>query len=89
MNGWLLMSLSSMGLLRIVGRTVVYSVLQDGFSERDIYKHEWSGLKNAEIVSHACQELEMDSWIRRRPHEGGRGRPASPCYDINPALKIK
>ena len=64
-------------------------VLQDGFSERDIYKHEWSGLKNAEIVSHACQELEMDSWIRRRPHEGGRGRPPSHCYDINPALKIK
>ncbi len=60
--------------------------LRDGFSERDIYKHEWSGLKDAEIVGRACQELEMDYWIRRRPHEGGRGRPASPCYDINPAL---
>lgn len=63
--------------------------LQDGFSERDVYKHEWSGLKDADIVSRACQELEMDHWIRRRPTEGGRGRPSSPCYDINPAINQK
>jgi hypothetical protein len=61
--------------------------LTDGFSERDIYKAGWGQLTDREAVAHACRELELDHWIRRLPTEGGPGRPASPCYEINPKLK--
>ena len=63
--------------------------LQDGFSERDVYKAEWANLKDTEVVQAACRELEIDGWIRRIPFEKGNGRPPSPSYNINPALKVK
>ncbi len=63
--------------------------LVDGFSERDIYKSDWANLKDVEIVQASCAELEMCGWIRRIPVERGVGRPQSPSYNINPALKAK
>lgn len=63
--------------------------LHDGFSERDVYKAEWSHLKDAQIVHAACAELEMEGWIRRIRTEKGAGRPQSPSYSINPELKPK
>jgi len=63
--------------------------LIDGFSERDIYKAEWSHLGDSQVVQGACRELELDGWIRQIRPERGAGRPASPCYRINPALKAK
>ena len=63
--------------------------LVDGFSERDVYKAEWSQLGDPQVVQGACRELELDGWIRRIHAERGAGRPASPCYNINPALKPK
>ncbi len=63
--------------------------LADGFSERDVYKSGWSHLKDAQTVHAACAELELDGWIRRIQAERGAGRPQSPSYNINPALKPK
>lgn len=62
--------------------------LEDGFSERDIYRKEWSVLRNPDEVKEACAELEAAGWIRRMPAQGKHiGRPAAPRYEINPALK--
>jgi len=62
--------------------------LTDGFSDRDTYRKEWSGLRDLEEVKAACTELEMAGWIRRMTGEPKRhGRPASPKYEINPVLK--
>ncbi len=63
--------------------------LVDGFSERDVYKSGWVNLSDPMAVSAACRELEHESWIRRIPAEKGTGRPQSPSYRINPALKPK
>jgi hypothetical protein len=61
--------------------------LSDGFSDRDIYRNDWSMLKDPDEVKAACAELEMAGWIRRIPTEGkGAGRPRSPKYEINPAV---
>jgi putative DNA primase/helicase len=63
--------------------------LKDGFSERDVYKAGWSYLKEDEVVQAACRELEQAQWLRRMRTERGPGRPASPSYQINPALRQK
>lgn len=63
--------------------------LSDGFTDRDIYRKEWSGLRDPDEVKAACNELEAAGWLRRIAREGRtRGRPAAPKYEINPALKI-
>jgi hypothetical protein len=63
--------------------------LTDGFSERDIYRREWSALREPEEVKAACAELEAASWIRRMPVQSKPiGRPAAPKYEINPKLKL-
>jgi hypothetical protein len=60
--------------------------LQDGFTERDVYKRQWSNLSNPELVEAAFSELEQAGWIRRLPREkGGAGRP-SVKYEINPSV---
>lgn len=61
--------------------------LQDGFSERDVYRRNWHTLSDPELVRAACRELEQAGWIRRVPLEPGPGRPSSPSYTINPRLK--
>ena len=63
--------------------------LEDGFSERDVYKACWMQLNDRDVVNAACCELELDGWIRRIPPQPGPGRPQSPAYLINPALKPK
>jgi hypothetical protein len=62
--------------------------LADGFSDRDIYRKEWSTLRDPDEVKAACAELEAAGWIRRMTGEPKRrGRPALPKYEINPVLK--
>lgn len=61
--------------------------LQSGFSHRDILRHEWSMLKELDIIREACDELEAAHWIRPIPLQSkpGLGRPQGKKYDINPA----
>lgn len=61
--------------------------LQDGFTERDVYRNNWSNLNDPELVAAACGELELAGWIRKMPREKAPtgGRPAA-RYQINPAV---
>jgi hypothetical protein len=45
-----------------------------------------SQFPTAEAVNAALVQLEQLGWIRNRSHppRRGRGRPASPTYDVNP-----
>lgn len=72
-----------------LARKIEAGELADGFSERDIYRKEWSVLREPEEVKAACAELEAAGWIRRIPVQGKHvGRPAAPKYEINPKLKL-
>ena len=72
-----------------LARKIEAGELADGFSERDIYRKEWSVLREPEEVKAACAELEAAGWIRRIHVQGKHvGRPAAPKYEINPRLKL-
>lgn len=59
--------------------------LDNGFTERDVYRNNWANLSEPEIVSAACRELEQAGWLRRMPQERAGGRPTV-RYAINPAI---
>ena len=65
--------------------------LTDGFTHRDIYRHNWSKLQDLEAVRAACDELELSGWIRRVNAAGPAraGRPRAAIYEINPAVSGK
>lgn len=60
--------------------------LESPFSERDVYRREWSLLNDLESVKSACSELESAGWLLRINEPRGRGRPGSPKYEINPKV---
>jgi Protein of unknown function (DUF3987) len=59
--------------------------LNDGFSERDVYRAGWSQLEGHEIVKDACAELVAGGWIRRII-DTPVTKPQSPRYQINPKI---
>jgi putative DNA primase/helicase len=67
-----------------LAKKLIAAELQDGFTERDVYRREWAHLKDQETVRAACQELCSAGWLRQRKQDRKLGRPNSPAYDINP-----
>ncbi len=68
--------------------------IQDGdlrspFSLRDIYRREWTGLEDKDLVRSACDELIEAGWLCQECQPKGIGRPKSPVYLINPKVKIR
>lgn len=63
-------------------------LLNNGFKARGIAQRGWSRLTTVDLVNDALRELEDANWVRKvkadRAH--GAGRPASPTYEINPAV---
>lgn len=60
--------------------------LTDGFTERDVYRKQWSNLGDPELVAAACNELEIAGWIRRMKHDRHRSGRTTVRYEINPAV---
>lgn len=57
------------------------------FTKRDAYNHNRHRFPASEDVEPALRELEERGYIRRKPTAtGGRGRPCSPVYVVNPAV---
>ena len=58
------------------------------FTCRDIYRRGWIGLVDTETVKQALDLLEDAHWVRVVPASTGSkvGRPASPSYEVNPAV---
>ena len=70
----------------VLARKIESGNLEDRFSERDIYRKQWSQLTDVDVVAAACEELEAAGWIRRVPRVSGhRGRPTH-RYEIRPML---
>ncbi|MEA3277558.1 MAG: DUF3987 domain-containing protein [Pseudomonadota bacterium] len=62
--------------------------LAEGFTARDVRRHQWSYLKSGEAVEAALDWLEDDGWIRSEDVMSGSsgGRPKV-LYHINPAAR--
>lgn len=61
--------------------------LNDGFTERDVYRKGWSYL-DEELTHPACKELVELGWLKQIKVQSTVGKPNSPSYQINPKLKI-
>lgn len=89
------------GMLQGVGRQTAIllaskikdGALSNGFTARDVYLKDWSGLSDSKVVSAAIRELVEADWLSQvtPPTEHGKGgRPPLPSYNINPrVLKTK
>ena len=75
--------------IQVLAGKIKTGKLQDGFSERDVYKAGWANLSDPDLVHAVCSELEQDGWLRRVKADKGAGRPASPSYLINPQVAAK
>ncbi len=61
--------------------------LPECFTERDVYRHEWSYLKNSNEVSVACSELIAYGWLREeKTMSGPKGGAPSVRYRQHPDL---
>jgi Protein of unknown function (DUF3987) len=57
-----------------------------GFTARDVYRHNWQGLRDDNVVQAALNWLEGENWLYGvRTQEGNRGRPTV-RYFINPRV---
>jgi hypothetical protein len=58
------------------------------FSKRDAHRANQTWFRKANELEPALNLLESRGWLRRRPEppHGGRGRPTSPVYDVNPRI---
>jgi len=70
-----------------LAREISMGTIEDGFSERDVYRKGWHYLDRPDMVRAACRELEEAGWIQRIPVEFTGGRPPSPAYTINPKAR--
>lgn len=61
--------------------------LEDGFSLRDVYRPQWSGLTSREDAESAVEELVELVWLRiEEQATGGRARTV---HRINPRLEVR
>jgi hypothetical protein len=58
------------------------------FIQRDLYRAMQTRFRKAEDTEPALTALDGNGWIREAKQErsAGRGRPASPAFDVHPAL---
>lgn len=67
---------------RKLARKIQSGVLGSSFDVRQVYRKEWSLLKNKEEVQSACEILAEAGWIKIST-SSGKGR-ANLHYEINP-----
>jgi Protein of unknown function (DUF3987)/Bifunctional DNA primase/polymerase, N-terminal len=61
--------------------------LKNGFTAREVRRHQWTGLKTERSVETAIEWVEDCGWVRRmRPPFGQVGRPTN-RYEIHPDLR--
>jgi putative DNA primase/helicase len=85
----LVQNASMQGASRLA-RKIQDGALTDGFTARDIYHKQWTGLDDPGITKSALEELVDAGWIRPRSvpviDNSKGGRPPLPSYEINPQL---
>lgn len=73
-----------------IAKRILEGKLRDGFTPRDIYRAQWSGLAETKIVEAGLLLLEQAGWLQsEQVSYGGQGRPAARKYLINPQIFIR
>lgn len=62
--------------------------LTDGFTARDVRRHQWRGLTTDERIRAALDWLEGEGWIRASDVAGAQGGRPTKRYAINPLIKV-
>ena len=70
---------------RLIRGRIARGYLKDGFSARDIYHPQWSGLTDVALIGEAVEMMVDLSWIRPTPSKKEKGR-GTLTYEINPQL---
>ena len=70
---------------RLIHGRIAKGYLKDGFSARDIYHPQWSGLTDVALIGEAVEMMTDLGWIRPTPSKKGKGR-GTLTYEINPQL---
>jgi hypothetical protein len=60
--------------------------LRSPFTARDVYRTQWSGLSDREVVQGALEALEDHGWLRRTVTPAAGGRPSTE-YTAHPSLQ--
>jgi hypothetical protein len=69
-----------------LARNLERGELKNGFTAREVRRHQWTGLKTERSVETAIEWVEDCGWVRRmRPPFGQVGRPTT-RYEIHPDL---
>jgi putative DNA primase/helicase len=66
---------------KLIHKRIANGDLRDGFSAGDIYRPQWSGLTDSDLVNKAVELLVDVKWIRQRPLD-----KKGATYSINPKL---
>jgi len=70
-----------------LARKIREGKLSDGFTVRDVYRHEWSGLTDPDTTEAACDALVKDKWLRVvKAPPTTTGGPATVRHLINPKI---
>ena len=70
---------------KLIHKRITKGDLRDGFSARDIYHPQWSGLTDSDLVNEAVKLLADLNWIRRQPPTK-KTVTRGVTYSINPAV---
>ena len=70
---------------RLIQKRIESGDLQTPFTARDVYRRQWSGLKDAKQVQAALEVLEVHGWLHELSVRKGSGRPSA-AYAAHPKL---
>ena len=70
---------------KLIHKRITKGDLRDGFSARDIYHPQWSGLTDSDLVNEAVELLVDLNWIKQRPSDNKKITRGA-TYSINPKL---
>lgn len=85
-RAYALMSQARTGTAELILQKIAYGDLKNGFTERDVYRPQWSGLTDREAISSALRLLAEHDWIRPKK-QATAGRPVI-MWTINPAAVL-
>ena len=71
--------------VKLIHGRIVKGSLKEGFSARDIYRAQWSGLTDHDLVNDAMELMVDLSWIRALPADN-KHITRGVTYSINPGL---
>jgi hypothetical protein len=73
---------------RLLAKKIERGELEDLFTVRDVLRHNWTSLNEAETVAAAVERLEIENWVRAvRGLSGSSGGRPTVRYELHPELR--